>query len=284
MTSDDPDLGNGPRTDGAGLLCARSGLIWRTIPSKLPKPEARIRKNVSDGCTDGDGAPEGGPEVRRNIASIPGQEGVDSPRPQHDFSRTSPTLLGRVALFPFEQEAWDAFVKRYAPKIVQWCRARRLQEADILDVSQAVLTKLLVRMRNFVYDPSQSFRGLLKKVVNAAIADAQGARGPAGARGGSENIELLASVQAREELASRLEDEYDLEIFEAASRLVRARVRPRTWEAYQLTTVGQLSGAQAAHRLGMRVVTVYKAKSSVIRMIREEMRRMEGSPTHLDPD
>ena len=116
-----------------------------------------------------------------------------------------------------------------------------LAQAEIEDVSQAVLTELVVRLRRFTYDPAQSFRGFLHKVVNDAVLDAFAARKRKIARGGSEGLELLASAEARSDLARRLEEEYDLELLEEATRRVRRRVLPQTWEAYRLTAEEGLS-------------------------------------------
>jgi RNA polymerase sigma-70 factor (ECF subfamily) len=197
---------------------------------------------------------------------------------QRNDSTTSPTLLGRLAAVPPDQVAWAEFVDRYGPRIGKWCRAWRLQEADVLDVSQAVLSRLAVRLRQFDYDPARSFRGWLRKLVRDALKDALAARGR-GAGGGSASQERLDSLEAREDLIRRLEEEFDLELLEAATRIVRRRVTPQTWEAYQLTTSGGLSGAEAADRLGMSVAAVFMAKSSVKGMLQEQIRTLEAQST-----
>ena len=84
---------------------------------------------------------------------------------------TSTTLLDRVRLFPRDEAAWALFVERYGPKIQAWCRAWRLQAADVDEVSQIVLLKLADKMRTFVYDPSQSFRAWLKTLTHHAWQD-----------------------------------------------------------------------------------------------------------------
>ena len=89
-----------------------------------------------------------------------------------DQSKTSATLLGRLAASPPDQAAWSDFVDRYGPRILKWCRAGGLQEADVLDVSQAVLTKLFVQMQRFDYEPSKSFRGWLRTIVRNVANDA----------------------------------------------------------------------------------------------------------------
>ncbi len=196
-------------------------------------------------------------------------------------SQTSPTLLEHVALSPPDQEAWSRFVARYGGKIVRWCRARGLEQAEIEDVSQAVLTELVVRLRRFTYDPARSFRGFLHKVVNDAVLDTFAARGRKSARGGSEVLEVLASVEARKDLARRLEEEYDLELLEEATRRVRRRVLPHTWEAYRLTAEEGLSGAETANRLTMQVAAVYVAKGSVLRMLQEEIRELGSDDSSM---
>jgi RNA polymerase sigma factor (sigma-70 family) len=191
-------------------------------------------------------------------------------------SETSVTLLARVAVLPPEPDAWNEFVDRYGPRIVKWSRAWGLQMADIDDVTQSVLATLLVRLRQFVYDPSRSFRAFLRKVTNDTICDVISARGRTA--GASATLELLAGQNARADLARGLEDEFDLELLERATVLVRDQVEPRTWEAYRLTAEEGLTGVEAAARLGMGAGAVYQAKSSVIRRLHEEVHELECGP------
>ncbi len=88
-----------------------------------------------------------------------------------DDSSTSPTLLGRVAQYPPDQAAWTEFVDRYGTRIVRWCRAWGLQDADARDTSQEILLRLAVRLRSFQYDATGSFRGFLRKFVNDTLMD-----------------------------------------------------------------------------------------------------------------
>jgi RNA polymerase sigma-70 factor (ECF subfamily) len=196
---------------------------------------------------------------------------------RQDDLRTSTTLLGRLALFPFDQAAWEEFVGRYGPTVLGWCRQWGAQEADALDVSQLVLTKLAMKIRDFTYDPSRRFRSWLRTVAHNAWRDSLDARRPDGASGESEVLERLYGLEARDDLARRLEEQFDLELLEEASGRVRERVEPRTWRAYELTAVEGLSGAEAAGQLGLSVVAVFTAKASVLRKLREEIRDLEGA-------
>jgi RNA polymerase sigma-70 factor (ECF subfamily) len=188
---------------------------------------------------------------------------------------TNTTLLGRLAISPPDQVAWSEFVERYGPRIFHWCRAWGLQEADILDVSQAVLTKLSVQLHRFHYDPSRSFRGWLRKLVRGATQDTLAARGAIRGTGTTDFLERLASVEARDDLVQRLEDEFDLELLETATQIVRQRVAPKTWDAYRLTASEGRPATEVATTLGMRVGTVYQAKSSVMQMLQQEVRKLE---------
>jgi RNA polymerase sigma factor (sigma-70 family) len=193
-----------------------------------------------------------------------------------DDSKTSITLLARLASLPPDQAAWCDFVDRYGPRILQWCRTWGLQEADMLDVSQAVLTKLAAQMRRFRYDPAGSFRNWLRTLVERAVLDLLSARGRSGGGGSERSAGMLSSLEAREDLIHRLEDEFDLELLEAATKVVVGRVAPKTWEAYDLTARKGCPAPDVAVRLGMRLGTVYQAKSSVARLLQEEVRKLEA--------
>jgi RNA polymerase sigma-70 factor (ECF subfamily) len=199
--------------------------------------------------------------------------------PARDDSRTSTTLLCRVAVYPPDQAAWNEFVDRYGPRILKWCCAHGLQDADAVDVTQSVLATLSVRLRRFEYDPARSFRGFLRKVVQDALHDAWSARSGRALAGDSGTSDLLSRLEARDDLVRRLEEEFDIELLEAASQNVRQRVAPKTWEAFCLTAREGRPSPEAAALLGMKVGAIYQAKSSVIRMLQDEIRRLEEGQT-----
>jgi RNA polymerase sigma factor (sigma-70 family) len=194
----------------------------------------------------------------------------------YDDSTTSITLLGRLASSPPDQAAWCDFVDRYGPRILHWGRAWGLQEADLFDVSQAVLAKLLVQMGRFQYDPAGSFRGWLRTLVERASLDLLSARRRIVGGGTEETVQILSNLEARDDLVRRLEHEFDLELLEAATQIIRERVAPKTWEAYHLTARLGCPAPDVAARLGMRVGTVYQAKGNVTRLLQEEVRKLEA--------
>jgi RNA polymerase sigma-70 factor (ECF subfamily) len=191
-------------------------------------------------------------------------------------SVTSVTLLMRLQQTPADQGAWAEFVARYGHRIKGWCRRWGLQEADAQDVTQIVLLKLVRALQAFRYDPAQRFRGWLKTVTHHAWQDLLRSRRRS-AQGAEPMAEdPLETLAARDDLASRLEGAYEQELLDQALARVRVRLRPHTWEAFHLTAFDGLSGAEAAARLGMPVIAVYKAKSNVRKLLEAEVRYLEG--------
>jgi RNA polymerase sigma factor (sigma-70 family) len=190
---------------------------------------------------------------------------------------TSPTLLGRLSQDPTDQAAWARFVDLYGPKIYDWCRRRKLQDADVQEVTQNVLLKLAQKMRSFRYDPARSFRGWLRTLTYHAWSDLVASQRPVtlGSSEGS-GIALLDTIEAREDLVKQLQEAFDHELLEEAMARVRLRVAPRTWDAFRLTALEGLTGAEVAEQLQMKVATVYVARSEVQKMLKEEIRKMEG--------
>jgi RNA polymerase sigma-70 factor (ECF subfamily) len=201
-------------------------------------------------------------------------------------STTNVSLLLRLNHDPSDQAAWEQFVDRYGTKIYAWCRDWRLQEADARDVTQTVLAKLAVQLRRFAYDPSQTFRGWLRTLAMNAYRDwmADRERVPGGVGTGEPDVEeRLQTVQAREDLARRLEEAFDLELLDEAERRVRRRVAPHTWEAYRLTAIEGLSGAETSARLRIKVAAVFVSKSHVMRSLRDEVQALERQAEAAPP-
>jgi len=195
-------------------------------------------------------------------------------------ARTSPTLLARLGAGAADGDAWGLFVRRYGPQVRLWCRHWHLQDADADDVAQDVMLRVAKQMRTFQYDPGRSFRGWLKTVSRAAWNDWLDARRRSVQGSGDTAVrETLESAAARDDLVERLEAEFDRELLDTATERVKLRVDAKTWEAFRLTAVDGLSGAEAAGQLGMKVANVYVAKGRVQKMLQDEVKALDvGDP------
>jgi RNA polymerase sigma-70 factor (ECF subfamily) len=188
---------------------------------------------------------------------------------------TSATMLSRVR-DPADREAWDEFVARYGPRIRQWCRRWKLQDADVEDVTQDVLLRLAQKLRDFRYDPTRSFRAWLKTVTHHAWRNFVDSQRKGVGSGDTAILAMLNAVEAPDSLVEHLDEEFERELTEEAMVRVRARVAPHTWEAFRLLVFDQLSGAEVAPRVNMQIAMVYVARSKVQKMLREEILKLQG--------
>jgi RNA polymerase sigma-70 factor (ECF subfamily) len=204
--------------------------------------------------------------LERKVASM-------SKRPESDKD-TSHTLMMRVQQNPADPRAWDEFVKRYEPMIRVWCMRWGAQPSDADDVAQQVLLKVLTAMKSYKRDPRASFRGWLKAVTHNAWRDLT--RIPRPGRG-SGSLEAIAdSSDALADLESEIQHAFDRELLELAMKRVEERVKPNTWEAFRLTSIEKLSGADAAKKLDVTVSSVFVAKHRVMKLLEEEVRKLQG--------
>jgi RNA polymerase sigma-70 factor (ECF subfamily) len=186
----------------------------------------------------------------------------------------STLLLMRLSMCPTDAEAWDQFVQRYSGPIYNWCRRHHLQDADARDVTQNVFATLLQRLYHFDRSIAR-FRTWLHQVVENCVRDWCNNRLQRQEKGTEEVRRLLASEEARRDLETRLDTEFDLELLELAEMRVRLRVHPNSWQAYQLFWKEQLSLREAAERIGIPAGHVSKYAGRVRNMVAREIAQQE---------
>lgn len=201
--------------------------------------------------------------------------------PQDHWPTTHLSLLLRVH-DPRADAAWDEFVKRYQPHILALVRdVFRLQPQDAEDVAQDVLLKTLRAMQSFRYDSTRKFRAWLRTITRNAVRDAFRSRQQQldRASGDSQIQQLLNDqIDPRRCVSDRLEEQLYGDLLEEAERRVSQRVESRTWNAYLALGHADSVPREVAEQLGMNVAAVYKAKSKVIKMMREEIAALIDSP------
>ena len=88
---------------------------------------------------------------------------------------TPVSLLERLRQ-PSDTLAWDRFVRLYTPLLYHWLRRTGLQEADAADLVQDVLTVLVTKLPEFVYDRGKRFHGWLRTLAVNRWRDLRSAR------------------------------------------------------------------------------------------------------------
>ncbi len=190
---------------------------------------------------------------------------------------TRQSLLLRVRDLS-DRGAWQDFVECYAPRVFAWCRRFNLQDADAADATQIVLMKLVEGLRSFDYDSQRGrFRGWLKTVTRHVAADVARSWRERGT-GDSQflmTLENLEQPDAADALLKEVEQGYQRELLRRAGMAVQVRVQPKTWEAYRLTCEEQVAAPHVAELLAMPVSEVYVSKSRVLKMLRDEIRKLD---------
>lgn len=182
---------------------------------------------------------------------------------------TSPTLL-RLLSLPGADEAWGTFMDRYGPLIDARCRAAGLQPADAEDIRAGVCARLVESLPGFRLDPARRFRGYLQRVADNAIRTHWRTlrRRPGWVGHGGDADDLLPEPLAG--LGAELDEQVRARVEGVLRAIdgVRFEVGPDNWQAFWLTAVEGLSGAEASSRLGKSPASVYMAKSRVIMRLR----------------
>jgi RNA polymerase sigma-70 factor (ECF subfamily) len=206
--------------------------------------------------------------------SCPVAEGTGASMSKSRDKDTSLTLMMRVQQNPADPDAWNEFVHRYEPMIHAWCLRWGAQATDADDIAQQVLIKLMTAMKSYRHESTASFRGWLKTVTRNAWIDF--VRRPSASQAPIWIALIADSHDALEDLEQQMEEAYERELLELAMRRVRPRVKPSTWEAFRLTSIENLSGNQAASRLGAPLSNVFVAKYRVLKLLEAEVRILRG--------
>ena len=192
--------------------------------------------------------------------------------PQPDQGATSLTLLDRARAN--EADAWTRLVTLYTPLVRYWCLAGGLQPTDVDDVVQEVCRAALSGLANFRRDrPGDTFRGWLRSITRTALAlhFRRRARVPAGSGGSAAFARLQEVADPAPELPEDDPSDEIRGLHRRALELVRAEFEDRTWQMFWLTAVEDREPADVAARFGVTPVAVRKAKSRVLRRLREEI-------------
>jgi RNA polymerase sigma-70 factor (ECF subfamily) len=180
------------------------------------------------------------------------------------------------------QAAWRAFQSRYDPLLARWCRSYGLDDDSSAEIRQRIWIEVAERMRTFQYDPTQTFRGWLRRVCRSRVIDflRQRERYPVLPL----NIEecrddaVAPGTRAANKLSEAGDDDLARDFLrdesERVQRVVRNKVKPESWDAFWLVAVCDWTVERTALSLGMTHTAVYAARERVARMLREHGTRI----------
>lgn len=192
-----------------------------------------------------------------------------------EFPDTRASLIVGVKS-PENRIAWEEFVVIYRPLVYRMARRRGLQDADAQDVAQDILARVAGAIEHYQPIPGVRFRHWLRRVARNAILTAL-SRQPHERTGSASAHELLQqTVDAAPEFEAELAAEFQREQLLQAAAIVRAEVNAETWQAFELTVIGNQSCEDAAAAIGKSIGTVYAARSRIMKRLRDQIARMQG--------
>lgn len=195
--------------------------------------------------------------------------------PSQTASSSDSTSLSLVRLAQRDDaDAWQRLTKLYGPVVYEWARRADIQPHDAADVTQEVFQSLAKGLKSFrKQNPGDSFRGWLWTVTRNKVLDHfRLKQNREEGTGGSIAFDAVArfetdppsveSISGRSETAG---------VRRRVMEQIKQRTAPKTWTAFYRTTVEDDAPHDVAEDLGMSVWAVYKARSRIIKRLRDEL-------------
>lgn len=190
--------------------------------------------------------------------------------------KTSISFVGRLR-DPEDSLIWREFFDRYWRPLFAFATKRGCSEESAEDVVQETLLAVFDARSTFVYDPSRGrFRNWLCTIVCQKIALVSRRRTPPAA---SDIIESASSSSESPDpdAAAEFERLFDLGVLAAALEVIRQKVEPATYQAFELTQLHEMSADEAASATGLSRNAVYQARKRVMQNLEELLAEYHAS-------
>ncbi len=157
----------------------------------------------------------------------------------------------------------------YAPAVRAYCLQRRIQEADLDDISQEVMSRVASSVRRFEYDPSKGhFRAWLGTITANQIKTFL-----------TKDSRRLSETSAITNLSLPYVDPdsewiaiFSERVFEIACRRIRDQTSHVAWQCFEATWIRKQRPADVAQLLCINTHAVYVHKSRVLKRLEDEIR------------
>lgn len=184
-----------------------------------------------------------------------------------DTTRVS--LLIRIR-DPNDTDSWFEFNQLYSPLIFQYARARGLSHADAEEVRSSCYESILKHIRNFDYSTEKgTFKGWLRKIVLNRVIDLK--RKKAAHQFNSHELEMISSDTPTPDEV--FDEQWKLAHLQYCLGQVKDHVPPKTFRAFEMLAA-EVSVESVCKKLDLNANQVYKAKSRVLALVREQMKRV----------
>lgn len=184
---------------------------------------------------------------------------------------TSLTLLQRA--LAKDENAWRRLVDLYKPLVYYWCQHWGVKGADADDIQQDVFQAVAVGLSDFSHQRAgESFRGWLRGITRHKLLDyfRREENRPV-AHGGTDAQRHLQQIPNPDTPLADAPAAELVRLYHRALQLLQTEFELRTWQAFWRAAVDGVPVPDIAAELAMSPAAVRKAKSRVLRRLREEI-------------
>ena len=186
---------------------------------------------------------------------------------------TSTTLLQRLGRQ--DPKAWEDFETKYIWVMRSSLRSWSISPEDIDDVLQDSCLRVFRNIHKYEHRGQGSFRAWLKEISRSCWL--QAVRKSA-YRARSQNKVLDLSHYLAEQTLCSIDMQIELlieqELFDFALARTRQFFNDRTWNAYRLAVMENLSNKEVAELLGISVALAQKSKERFEKKLEEQIREL----------
>lgn len=178
-----------------------------------------------------------------------------------------------------DTDAWQQFHALYAPLLYRYARARGLSRADAEEVRDQCLLVVSRKIPDFEYDKRKGgFKNWLYRIASGKVIDWLRKRRECAA-----DTRLMAELRdpgpAPDEVWER---HWKNQHLRYCVEQIHGTLSESVYQAFHLLVFEECSVDEVCERLDMNANQVYKAKSRVLKRIREKLAELDGGPGTCD--
>jgi RNA polymerase sigma-70 factor, ECF subfamily len=181
---------------------------------------------------------------------------------------TSLTWLQKLTKSPTGDD-WRHLLEAYSPLLMRWIARAGIPASDRDDLVQEVLIVVARRVHEFERQHAGAFRGWLRAILANQIKKYfREHPGPVCL------FPLEEVCNPASALSAQFDREHDEYFAARAMRIVKVDFEPTTWRAFELQVLEGRSPKVVAESLQITLNAVIKAKSRVLKRLRQELSRI----------
>ena len=181
---------------------------------------------------------------------------------------TSLTWLGRLVESPSGAD-WQRLMDVYSPLLSGWLIRAGVVESDREDLVQEVLVVVVRRVHEFEHAHAGAFRGWLRSILANHLKKYFRERA---VRPCEFALDELSDPQSG--LSQQLDREHDEHLARRMMQVVEQDFTAKTWSAFRRQALEGQRPKDVARELGLSLNAVIKAKSRVLKRLRQELERL----------